>query len=218
MRSFILALLAGLFLLGCSTPRYVYKAESAGYFQSYKEMMFKAEDFQAAYYLKDAIKSAKQEEHLDTLAKLYLGSCAIELALYKTQKCALFESIEPLLEDKKYEAYKAFILAQNFQKDAESLAKYRDFMVALEEKNPQSIQKSIEALPDIYAKAIAVSIVKRINGLSVDLINVMIEEAEKNSMKGVLLTYMKEKISYFEAHGKKEKAERLAKRLEILSR
>lgn len=197
--------LMALFLTACSSGpvSYAWQGETKSYLLKYQEMMLKGDSFQAAFYLKDAIKEARHDVSLHTLAVVYLSECAMTKALGQKYKCSKYQSLEALVNDPKLQAYDKMLGSRSLT-SSDDLGKYGALHEAM--KKEQVSVSDIDGLDTIYAKAIAAMLVKEKKLLTQDIVDYMIDQGSRENMKALILVWLKiakgrasgERLAYLE--------------------
>jgi hypothetical protein len=153
MRWFLVV--AVLIISGCfdKNPKYVWKNYAISYYNSYSTQLLKNNITNARSSYKRAISNAKSSADLTTLKKIYLGSCALNIALFKDKRCNSYKAIRDIDFDQKLDDYYNMILAKKVH-DIKNLPKqYQKFYL---KKTPQSAFE----IEDIVSKAVALSLVR----------------------------------------------------------
>ena len=101
MKKYTVALLTTLILLGCSfkTQANEWQYKSADAFSSYVKNFMQGEDILAKNDLNRAIKHAKKSADLTTLARVYLGKCALNISVGIADKCNEYKKISNVVDD-----------------------------------------------------------------------------------------------------------------------
>ncbi len=193
MRWFLI--IAGVVWLGgCGgKTTHAWKGQTQSYFERYQKMMLKGESLQAEYYLKDSLKEAKNSPDITTLAKIYLGACAMEKAMMRQSGCASFLSVEALIADPKLSAYKKMLLGETVGQST-LLGKYEALYEVRSDK--EAALGELKSLDTIYAKAVGAAVIKDAGAVSEALCRYMVDEASSQSMKGLMLLWKKEGVAF----------------------
>ena len=204
-----------LLIVGCSgEPKYIWKAYAGEYFLQYQNMMLANDQEQAVYYFKQAVQEAKKATDLQPLAQLYLGACAMDKALFVDTNCTGYQTLKPLVDTKKLDAYDAFIQAESFYAD-ENNARYEDVINAINKNSALEALESVENLESVASQAIAASVMWR-NGIkTIDLANFMIDRASYHNLVGLLTVWMEKKLLLLQSEDKAY--ERLKAHIRLLS-
>jgi len=111
MRKYSIALLITGLLFGCTfkTPTNEWQYKSADAFNSYVKDFMQCEDSLAKHDLKRAVKHAKKSADLSSLARVYLGKCALNISVGVVDGCDEYKNISHLVEDEKLESYYGII-------------------------------------------------------------------------------------------------------------
>lgn len=178
-----------LIFLSCSSGKvsYAWKGEAKSYLTKYQEMMFKGDFFQAQYYFDDAVKEAKNDVSLETLAIVYLSKCAMQTAMSQKTVCQEYEAIRPLLLNPKYENYVKLLL-EDKSLDINFLGKYRSLYEAIVKKEVDL--SDINTLDTVYAQALGSMLIFNQGLINEEIIYYMIDKASAENMKGLMLVWL----------------------------
>ncbi len=107
MKKYSLVLFIVVLLSACSfkTPPNQWQRKSADAFSSYVKDFMSGEDGLARNDLRRAVKHAKKSANLTTLARVYLGKCALNVSVGVEDKCEEYVSVSNLVEDEKLSNY-----------------------------------------------------------------------------------------------------------------
>ena len=111
MKKYSLILFIAVFFGACSfkTPPNQWQHKSANAFNTYVKDFMHGEDSLAKSDLKRAIKHAKKSSDLTTLARVYLGKCALNISVGIDDKCEEYKNISHLVEDEELLNYYSVI-------------------------------------------------------------------------------------------------------------
>lgn len=111
MKKYSLILSIAILLFGCSfaTPPNEWRYKSADAFNSYVKDFMSGEDALARNDMRRAVKHAKKSADLTTLARVYLGKCALNISVGIEDRCEEYKSISHLVEDEELSNYYAVI-------------------------------------------------------------------------------------------------------------
>ena len=132
------------FFGGCSFSKKPndWQYKSAQNFSKYQHDFFTGNDFLAKNELKVAQKYAKRSSNLTTLARVYLGECALNISVGISKKCTKYEKIAKLVNSKELQAYNAMLMGKISTQEITFLDdNYQDFMKSLKDKKYKSAQK-----------------------------------------------------------------------------
>jgi len=211
IRVFIVTLLAVLFTSCSSSPLpYAWQAQAKLHLDKYQEMMLKGDFFQAKYYLDDAIKEAKNDVTLETLAIVYLTQCAMEMAMNQKTSCKEYQEIKNVLVKPSFDAYAHMILNQTVN-DSDRLGKYRSLFLSIKKKEVSL--SDIQSLETIYTQAIGSMLVYDRGLINEKITNYMIDRASLKNMKGLMLVWLNIAQTFMTG----QKLERVESQIKILS-
>lgn len=128
MMQYLLTLLLLFFITSCSfqTPPNQWQHQSASAFSAYTQDFLSADDLLAKNDLARAIHHAKQSANLSTLARIYLGKCALNISVGVEDKCQEYKNISSLVDDAKLQEYYEFIIKRSDAKAKDVLDMSRD--------------------------------------------------------------------------------------------
>lgn len=165
MRLRYVLLIASLLFVGCSFKtdnRYKYRVDASNSFDSFKKYYLQGKTRLASVELKRALQSAKEGSDINSIAKIYLGECALHKAMLIDDNCSEYLQIKELVSDKDLENYYLFITGKFQKLDTSLLPKsYRDFANYLKRKNFDAATKALFEIKNSDSKIIAASIIKR---------------------------------------------------------
>ena len=111
MINFLLSFTLLITLSACSysKPKNEWQHQSASNFAEYSKNFFHDRKALAKSDLSRAINNAKKSANLNTLARVYLGECALNVSVGIKDKCIKYQNIEELVQDKELEEYYFYI-------------------------------------------------------------------------------------------------------------
>ena len=117
MRKYSIALLITGLLFGCTfkTPTNEWQYKSADAFSAYVKDFMQCEDGLAKYDLKRAVKHAKKSADLSSLARVYLGKCALNISVGIVDRCDEYKKISNLVDDEELFNYYGIITKTSTQ-------------------------------------------------------------------------------------------------------
>ncbi|MDD5157963.1 hypothetical protein [Sulfurimonas sp.] len=149
MKKLFLYLVVLFLFFACSfdTPPNEWQFKSINAFDSYQKNFLSSNDTLAKNDLSRAIKHAKSSDDLTTLARIYLGECALNISVGISDKCENYEKISSLIKDETLNSYFLFINKQSSDDSLKLLPKqYKNFSRYLKE---QDYKKANETLREI---------------------------------------------------------------------
>lgn len=179
-RVFVVLLIVTIFV-GCSlkTKPNLWEYKSAQAFESFKNNFLKGRESLAKSDLKRAVEIAKSSDDLTQLASIYLGKCALELAVGQKDKCEDFHQIQKLVRSKKLDNYYYFLQNDTKRLDPKFLPKrYKGFANVLKKGDYKAANKAIESIEDPVSAMVSLSLLG--------------DKALKKSIKNVL-----KKVSFY---------------------
>jgi hypothetical protein len=201
MRLIVTSFLFVVALSSCSSSKsYAWRGESKLYLDKYKEMMLKGDTFQASYYFKDALKYAKLDTSLNTVAMVYLNQCAMELSINKKSDCSYIK-IQSLIKNREIESFYQFLYEDKVD-SVENLGKYEKAYLGMQ--NSSVNVAILDDYENIASKFIVAMVWKYKSFINREIAQYMVDQASENSLKGVMLVWMKILKDYL--HGEEKKA------------
>lgn len=208
-------LLTLLFLSACSfkTPDNKWQHNSANYFQLYTKNFLNANKVLAKSDLKVAIENAKRSADLTTLAKVYLGKCALDISVGINNDCQEYQDIALLVEDVKLEAYHHF-LEQKMQESEFKLlpSAYQNFVQAIAKKDTVSAKKAIVSMEKITSQLLASALIKE--ELDKQSVAFILQRASYFGYKKAVLFWLAESKKY----ASNEEVKKIEKKIQILTK
>ncbi len=149
---------------GCSfktSDKYKYRVDASNSFESFKKYYLQGKTRLASIALKRALQNAKAGSDINSIAKIYLGECALHNAMLIKDNCSEFAQIKDIINDKTIQNYYLFLIG-DFQKiDTQFLSKqYRDFTKYLKQQDIKNAIKALHKIKDIDSQIIAASLIK----------------------------------------------------------
>ncbi len=164
MKIKLLFLAIAIFFTGCSfktNNKYKYRVDASNSFDSFKKYYLQGKTRLASIALKRALQNAKEGSDVNSIAKIYLGECALHNAMLIRDNCNEFAQIKDIISDKNIQNYYLF-LRKDFQKiDTKFLPqRYRDFAKYLKKKEFKNAIKALYKIKDADSQIIAASLIK----------------------------------------------------------
>ena len=216
MKKLISYLIIVLFFTACSSksPINQWKIRSINSFDSYKYNFLIDNDLVAKRDLKSAIKYAKQSADLSTLAKIYLGECALNYSHGIEFTCTKVDEVLSLMQNIKLNSYYSFIRLNFNQSDIINLPnKYQKFASNILKKNYNEANIDIVNMSDATSKLIASSLIK--DNIDEKTLNHLLEVSSLYGYKKSIVFLLSKKKKLF---SNKEEIEKINKKLFILRR
>nr|WP_321267523.1 hypothetical protein [uncultured Sulfurimonas sp.] len=179
-----------LLLSACSfkSPPNQWQYKSTAAFESYTKNFLSSEDALAKNDLSRAIKHAKHSANLKTLARVYLGECALNISVGIDDNCNSYKEVAALIDDKSLDAYFTFITSKS-SIEVENLNKiYKNFASFVNVKDFDNAQKEIFKITKPTSKLLAASLIK--DKLSIQTVDEMINIASFNGYKKSVLFWL----------------------------
>ena len=211
----ILSFIMFLFVfLGCSFKEipndWQYKSISS--FDSYAKNFLSSNDVLAKSDFKRAIKHAKKSANLTTLARIYLGKCALNISVGLEDKCEEYKNIDVVIEDDYLSSYYNLITLKLNKVNTSSLDdSYKNFYKSIVEKNYIQANNQIWQMKKATSKLLSAALIKEhLNNNSREK---LIKLASYYGYKKSAIFWLKESIKYTTD---RKKLNKISKKLSIL--
>ncbi len=192
MKNIIFLVTALLLLSACSfkTPDNSWQFKSSSAFESYKKNFLYGYDKLANNDLERAINHAKMSSDFTTLARIYLGECALNISVGIKDRCHSYKSIANIVQDVRLEAYYAFITASFDEKDIEHLPKtYQKFALNILDSHTHSAIEHLSNMEKISSKLLSAAIIEE--KLPTTTIQNIIKSASFHGYKRAVIHWLK---------------------------
>lgn len=203
-----------LLLSACSfkSPPNQWQYKSTAAFDSYTKNFLSANDALAKNDLSRAISHAKQSADLEMLARVYLGVCALNISVGIDDECKDYLLISDLVDDKSLDAYYSFITLKPKYLVENLSSQYRDFALAIRERNFAKANSEILTIDKTTSKLLAAALIK--DKLSEVTRDEMINIASFYGYKKSILFWLNEAMLNAVDEGKRKN---LSKKISILN-
>ena len=181
MKKYIFAVLSIIFISACSMqlPPNHWQHQSAVAFNAYVKDFMYGDDALAKNDLKRAVKHAKKSADLNTLAKIYLGKCALNISVGIEDNCNEYQSIASLVDD-------------------EALSHYYGVITKTSSQSPDTILNTNKATSILLNGALKKDVLSDIQRAK------LLEVASYNGYKRAALFWLHESKSHTDESSKKE--------------
>jgi len=152
-----------LLFLGCSfkSPPNEWQYKSINAFDAYTKDFLSSNDKMARNDLNRAIKHAKMSADLTTLAKVYLGKCALNISVGIDDRCSEYKSISELVDNTKLDAYYNLVSLNLDRLQPDKLDKnYQKFALYLVKKDMPQAKKALLDINKPTSKLLAAALIK----------------------------------------------------------
>ena len=150
----------------CSLPDFkthpnAWQHKSANAFNSYTKNFLSNNNALAESDLKRATQHAKSSANLSSLARIYLGECALNISVGSLDNCAKYNDISNLVNSKKLDVYNKFI-NNNLQKNEINLLpkNYQTFALHVANKNYNDANKDILDMKKVTSQLLSAILIK----------------------------------------------------------
>ncbi len=199
---------------GCSlkTPTNEWQYKSSTAFSIYTQDFLTGDETLAKNDLTRAVKHAKKSADLTQLAKIYLGECALNIAVGINDDCKNYANISDLVNDDLLNAYYDFIHLSIKKEQIKYLPKdYHSFVYHLVEKDFKSANEDIFNMPKATSSFLCASLMKE--NIVPSSREKIISLASYNGYKKVVLFWLNESIKN---NHNQEDIQKIRKRIYIL--
>jgi hypothetical protein len=216
-RAFLLSLIW--LILGCSStpiPDWTYQSFNA--LESYKTSALTGKSALADQYFERAVAETKRSGDLKLLGRVYLTRMAMETVLQWPLSEKEYLAIEDIAPDQENGSF--FRLLRGDQGKIDGLSfptQYRDFYVALQDRNEKKVLEAIGRMDDPCSQVIAISVCGKWGTCRGQGYQTAIDTASRQGWKKVLLIYLQKLANDQDSRGEKEKAALTRKKLDLLN-
>ncbi len=206
-------LFIALFLVGCSlkneTPD-IWKKDTSNSFDSYKQYYLEGKTRLASVSLKRALDSAKRSADLKPLAKVYLGVCALHVAVLINDKCEEYVELLDVLDKNDSSKSYYYMIENRFNKvNVDNLPQqYKSFAKQMKVKNYKNAKKEMKKMENTSSLLVAASLIKKdLNAKDIDLI---IDRLSLYGYKKPIIRWLKYS-KHINSHKENSKTDKLLK-------
>lgn len=133
--------------------------KSSSYFESYKKNFLYDKDVLAQADLESALSYAKQGTDATQLASIYLGKCALNIAVGLDDKCIEYQEFEELVSCPKIKNYYKMVQNNFEQIEIEMLPpRYRDFVLSMQKQDVKRANSIIQKMDDPVSQLLTISL------------------------------------------------------------
>lgn len=157
-----------------SKPKNEWQHKSASNFSQYSKHFYHDEKSLAKSDFSRAVSNAKKSADLSTLARIYLGECALNISVGIEDKCIKYQNIQELHKDKELEMYYAYITGSA--------------------KKEECSPKNLFEIASISSQLLCASLIQ--NELSKNDIKKLIEVTSFHGYKRVVVFWLEESKKY----------------------
>jgi len=161
MRVFLI--IVAMLMSACSlkTPPNNFQYKSVNAFSSYTSNFLSGDDLVAKNDISRAIKHAKRGADLNTLARIYLGECSLNISVAIDDKCSKYINIKNIINDNSLDAYYNLITQNLKHKDITYLPKkYKKFAFYVYKNQYNKAFKEIQSMQDISSQLVSSALIK----------------------------------------------------------
>lgn len=213
MKLFSLITFIVLLTSGCSTklPPNQWQIQSAAAFESYANNFLRGYDSVAANDLRRSLEHAKAGGDFESLARIYLGMCALNISVGLQDDCGAYLEIEEFANDSSLKSYYALLQKKTDTMEPSLLPDaYKNFALHLQKEDYASAFTALEDTP-ISSKLIGAALLKE--HLEVAQIENILQRASFYGYKKSLLYWLGVLEELSESTSEKES---IRKKTEIL--
>ena len=169
---FVIAIL----LAGCSSKNEspnIWKKDTSNSFDSYKQYYLEGKTRLASLSLTRAINSAKSSADLKPLAKVYLGVCALHVAVLINDKCEDYTSLLDILDKNDPSESYYYMIENKFSRvNLDYIPEqYKSFAKEMKVKNYKNAIKEMKKIQSTSSMLVAASLIKKhLNSRDIDFL------------------------------------------------
>jgi len=204
-----------LLFFGCSTksPQNKWQYQSYNSYKSFEKYFLEYKLDLAAIELDRARESAKVSANLDTLARIELSKCALQVALLQEFTCKDYDSLKSLIKDNELSSYYNFLSVKFDKNDLNNLPKqYHSFAEAFLSKDLKSMKKSLKTVEPFTSQMIAASLIKE--ELDESTISMIVDKASFRGYRYAVIVWLNFQIDQSDDP---QERELLKEKLKIIS-
>ena len=197
MRQFTF-IIATLFIMnGCASkkPDDVWKFYATSYFATFKDGKLKAQEVKANTSYQRAVNHAKSGTHFETLKRIYLGKCALNIALLNEDTCTEYKAVADIDKDEVLDAYYHFLIGKSIS-DRSLLPK--------QYQKVHNIESVMDIEPIVSKFVVASQIKEQFSQAQIDK---LIDEASLYGYKALVIAWLEYGFKKFHDVSYKEKIE-----------
>lgn len=162
---------------------------------TYTEAFLSAKELLAKSALKSAKEGAKQSADLSSLAKVYLGECALNIAVGVDDSCLEYKEIETLIDNRELDAYYKLLTKKIKKEQIDDLPQqYREFASLYINQDYTQAAEKLLAIKQTSSSLICASLMKE--QLNATYREKLIERASYYGYKKAVLFWLAQKIKY----------------------
>lgn len=199
---------------GCSfkSPQNQWEYNSSNSFNSYTKYFLTDDLDLAQSELEIAVKYAKQSADLEQLARVYLGSCALNISVGQDDKCQNYLEVEEFVSSKELKAYFSMLVQKEQKEQISSLPKQYQFFAEYKSLKKYDLAfASIKAMEQATSQFIAASLIK--NKMNKSQVKFLIEKASFLGYKKIVLFWLSH---YYNLENDLKEKEKISKKIKIL--
>lgn len=172
------------------TPVNQWQYKSIAAFNSYTNNFLSDKDSLAKNDFNRAVAHSKVSANLNTLAKIYLGSCALNISVGEKENCQKYLELSSLVKNNSLDTYYNFVNSQIETKQIQNLPKnYQDFAQDLANKEFAKANEEILTMEKTTSKLLAATLLK--GNIEDETISYIIELSSHHGYKKSVLYWLK---------------------------
>lgn len=212
-------LISCLFLLwGCglkSIPEW--RTASFNHLEQYKKYFLTGREQLAAIHFQKAVNELKGSGNLSLLMTVYLTRSALHVAILEAPQGEEYLEIAKVWPSDDHQDY-YFLLEGRFAEIQKSSlpTSYQDLVTTIEEGNAKRITETIRNIQDDLSRLIAIGVVVRYGVVNEAILTQAVDLASVNGWRKPLLIYLNRLKSFYETTGKRDQAEIIRLKIELL--
>ncbi|RLA76520.1 MAG: hypothetical protein DRG78_18850 [Epsilonproteobacteria bacterium] len=163
MRSLTLFTLLTILFTACSfkTPPNQWQYKSVNAFDSYTKNFLSSNDLLSESDLQRAIKHAKVSANLTSLAKIYLGECALNISVGIKDSCLNYAKIQDLLHNRQLDAYYSLLRLEIDKQSLKNLpSQYKLFSENLQKQEYTKANENIFEMDRVTSTLVSATLLE----------------------------------------------------------
>lgn len=179
-------------LSGCAgaPPKNVWQQQAISAFNGYKTYYLEGKTALAQHDLHYARALAKQGTDLETLARLELAHCAVQISVLESTPCEGYHTLTTLYQHAELNAYFRFLQQKTQRLDISLLpSQYRPFATQqLDGMTSDKLEQTISKINSLESRLIAAALMR--DQLSADFVRKLIKQTSFHGYKRASLQWM----------------------------
>ena len=179
------------------------------------ESSFTGNESYASKYFDKMLEDFRMTVDPDEIVKAHLAKCAVSFALLEHSDCGEVAEMLPLLKNKENIKYYNFISGR--AQNAEEVPKKYSGVIGISRNcSVEKANSAVSSEKDPVTLLVKASFFAKSGCYDAETADIAVRAASKEGWKKAALKYLALQLAYFEKHGKKQNAELVKKRMELV--